>query len=106
LASCDNVTPNSRSDDLIISCHANKILKFSRQAFSVLRRWPRMSWSLERLIKGVTSQVSAMREPPVRAEPHPTRRTSQTFLNFVPFLSVPEIFVVETELMPLQKRWR
>jgi hypothetical protein len=26
-----------------------------------------------------------MREPPVRTEPHPTRRTSQTFLNFVPF---------------------
>jgi hypothetical protein len=49
--------------------------------------------------------VSAKREPPVRTESHPTRRTSQTFLNFVPFLSVPEIFIVETELMPLQKRY-
>src|SRR5580658_5771445 len=26
-----------------------------------------------------------MREPPVRTEPHPTRRTSQTFLNCAPF---------------------
>jgi hypothetical protein len=61
LASSDNVTPNSRSDDLIIPCRANKILKFSRHAISVLRRWPRMSWSLERLIKGgdVTGECDA-----------------------------------------------
>jgi hypothetical protein len=35
LASSDNVTPNSRSDNLIIPCRANKILKFSRHAFSI-----------------------------------------------------------------------
>jgi hypothetical protein len=52
LDSSDNITSNSRSDDLVISCRANKILKFSRHAFSVLGRCPRMSWSLERLIKG------------------------------------------------------
>jgi hypothetical protein len=34
---------------------------------------------------GVTLSDEAKREPPVRTEPHPTRRTSQTFLNFVPF---------------------
>jgi hypothetical protein len=44
-----------------LPCRANKILKSSRHAFSVLRRWPRMSWSLERLIKGgdVTGECDA-----------------------------------------------
>jgi hypothetical protein len=64
-----------------------------------------MSWSLERLIKGgdVTGECDARNPGSDGASPYP-ELLSRMVLNFAPFLSVSEIFVVETELMPLQKR--
>jgi hypothetical protein len=63
-----------------------------------------MPWSLERLIKGgdVTGECDAGTPGSDGASPYPENVPNVPYLRVI--LVSPEIFVVKTELMPLQKR--